>query len=334
MGCAIVDNQEQQQQLQNVDRRKMDMSAGCPRRVAMLKQPNKQKASQLKESHSALVKILESAPLKKATKPQSHSLPHQRLLSQPQTQPQKPQSPTNHHITPIITKQEPQLRPESGSESMSPPPTASAGDALSAISIRPPNQHYYRKRAKHLTICDTASSSGDEEENPREHSTESETMCPWKKTRIAREWRQKRESTDASESAAEQMICDEDNEDDDVDDGVEADADVNNADEDACCQCHLKDNKKTVGWRRASSESSSGCDDGHQSPTPPPPNTTSYRAHGSECGDSDGGQHGNITELCKKFEENLTEKDVRNSFYNCFTYSKLAIVFLNIKFRS
>lgn len=297
MGCAIADNQEQQQQLHHqttvVDRNNTDISAGCPRRViAMETQPMIHlKVSQLKESHSALVKILESAPLNKATKPQSH---HQRLPQAQTTPPHQQQQATHHnHITQVITKQEPQLRPESGSESMSPPPAINIGDALN----RPPNHHYYRKRAKHLTICDTASSSGDDDENPRKHSaTESpaaDVICPWKKTRIAREWRQKRESTDASESAAEQMVCDED--DDDADGGVEAD----------CCDCQ-KD-KNTFGWRRASSESSSGCDDGHQSPSPP--NTTPRSSHGSECGDSDG-QHGNISELCKKFNENLSEKDV------------------------
>lgn len=310
MGCAIAENNQEQKQLHQtnvvvVDRHTTMSGGGCPRSIASMARqpPNTQKVSQLKESHSALVKILESAPLKKATKPpQSHPQPppsHQRLSSH---QPQ----PIIHHS--IHTKQESQLRPESGSESMSPPPTVHNDNAGS----RPPNQHYYRKRAKHLTICDTASSSGDEEGSPPTHSegsTATESMCPWKKTRIAREWRQKRESTDASESsAAEPMICDDEEDDEDVDDGVEVD-------DEGCCECQ-KDNKTTpIGWRRASSESSSGCDDSHRSPSSSPPNAASCSAHGSECGDSDGGHNGgNISELCKKFQENLSENDVRYLF--------------------
>lgn len=290
MGCAIAENQEQPK-LHSVDR-SIEMPACCPRRIPKASmEPINPKVSQLKESHSALVKILESAPLKKATKQQSH--PHQRIPNQQQTQPQfTPTQPTNHSNTNLL------LRPESGSESISLPPS---GD--NPIS-RPPNHNFYRKRAKHLAFCDTASSSGDDEDHPQKQSTDTmcaEVICPWKKTRIAREWRQKRESIDAYESAAEQIVCDEYDE----DDGVDINDDENyDAFERGCCECP-KD--KLIDWRRASSESSSGCDDGHQSPSPP---NTKIHGPGSECGDSDC-KHGNISELCKKFNENLSEEDVR-----------------------
>lgn len=83
---------------------------------------------------------------------------------------------------------------------------------------------------------------------------------------------------------------------DQEDDGVEGDADVNDDDAyDSSCECE----DKTIGWRRASSESS-GCDDGHSSPK--------HMSQCSDCSDSDG--VANISELCKKFNENLSEKDV------------------------
>lgn len=326
MGCAINENQQQQQQSNNerCNGQQTDLFAGaangCPRRLVMattavpmmpLQPTNSQKASHLKESHSALVKILESAPLNKSNKTSVRS--HHQNQSQPQAPPQ--------HIN---TVQSPQLRSVaieslSGHQSsMSPPPSSSTsptaivvnhspansrspscnGSPITSDNSRPTHHHHYRKRAKHLTICDTAS-SGEEEEssapsvNKRQSSScaAAEMICPWKKTRIAREWRQKQNGT-ADSLVSDKMVIDEEE-----DDGVEGDADVNDDDAyDSSCECE----DKTIGWRRASSESS-GCDDNHHSPK-----------HSSQCGECSDSSDGvaNISELCKKFNDNLSEKDV------------------------
>lgn len=225
MGCAM---QELQQQTNEPIR--MDLT-GCYSRVNGPSSPidlksSQQKISQLKESHSALVKILESAPIQRLDK--------ERILVGGDG---SSHSGTDMNITPNTDNR----------------------------------HHHYRKRNKHLVDmnnCDNHDKSSEDEGNSKV-----EMICPWKKTRIAREWRQKnKEMQEARERQEEKnKIMDLDDDDDDDED-----------DNDSSCDC-------SEIWRRSSSDSNesiqndSGCD--------------------SDCRE-------NITELCKKFDENLSEQDV------------------------
>lgn len=217
--------QELQQQTNEPIR--MDLT-GCYSRVNGPSSPvdlksSQQRNSQLKESHSALVKILESAPIQRLDKE-------------------------------IIL--------------------VGGSDGSTDTNITP-NQntdnrhHHYRKRNKHLVdnmtnYCDNHDKSSEDESNSKV-----EILCPWKKTRIAREWRQKnKEMQEARERQEEKNKF------------MDLDEDEN--DNDSSCDCNDV-------CRRSSSDSiesiqnDSGCD--------------------SDCRE-------NITELCKKFDENLSEQDV------------------------
>lgn len=218
MGCAIQELEEQTNEPIRMDLTGCYSRVNGPSSPIELK-PSQQKISQLKESHSALVKILESAPIQRLDKE-------------------------------IIII---------------------GGDgSYTDMNITPNTEnrhHHYRKRNKHLVDmnnCDNHDKSSEDEGN-----SNAELICPWKKTRIAREWRQKnKEMQEARERQEEQhKIMDLDDEDED---------------EDSSCDC-------SDIWRRSSSDSNesiqndSGCD--------------------SDCRE-------NISELCKKFEENLSEEDV------------------------
>lgn len=219
--------QELQQQTNEPIR--MDLT-GCYSRVNGPSSPvdlksSQQKNSQLKESHSALVKILESAPIQRLDK---------------------------------------EIILVGGSDGSGSP----SGTETNITPNTDNRHHHYRKRNKHLVDtnnCDNHDKSSEDESN-----TKVEMICPWKKTRIAREWRQKnKEMQEARERQEDKnKFMDLDDEDDD-----------NN---DSSCDCNDI-------WRRSSSDSiesiqnDSGCD--------------------SDCRE-------NITELCKKFDENLSEQDV------------------------
>ncbi len=221
MGCAM---QELQQQTNEPIR--MDLT-GCYSRVngpsspvdlksSQQQQQQQQKNSQLKESHSALVKILESAPIQRLDKEII-------LVGGSDGGTDTPNNTDNRH-------------------------------------------HHYRKRNKHLVDmnnCDNHDKSSEDESNSKV-----EMICPWKKTRIAREWRQKNKEMQEARERQEEKNKFMDLDDDD--------------DDDSSCDCNDV-------WRRSSSDSiesiqnDSGCD--------------------SDCRE-------NITELCKKFDENLSEQDV------------------------
>lgn len=220
--------QELQQQTNEPIR--MDLT-GCYSRVNGPSSPvdlksSQQKNSQLKESHSALVKILESAPIQRLDK---------------------------------------EIILVGGSDGSSP-----SGTETNVTPNTDNRHHHYRKRNKHLVDmnnCDNHDKSSEDESN-----TKVETICPWKKTRIAREWRQKnKEMQEARERQEDKNKCMDLDDEDDGDD-----------DNDSSCDCNDI-------WRRSSSDSiesiqnDSGCD--------------------SDCRE-------NITELCKKFDENLSEQDV------------------------
>lgn len=251
---------------------KMDLSACCQRitggeqqrSIASNKSPspqlhpqqNNQKHSQLKESHSALVKILESAPIKQPSPP-----------------------------APITGDGNSQL----------------AAAIVKNSNISETRHSQYRKRVKH-SICDNhdRNSSGDDDDQSSvasvdrtapagDLSTAAEVLCPWKKTRIAREWRQKKETVQDATVAVdaklpltggmERMVIDDgDDEQDDEDEDV-----------DSSCECGNK-----LSWRRVSSDSNDSC--------------LSHQHNDSSSCDSDCLE--NISDLCKKFNENLSENDV------------------------
>lgn len=200
------------------------------------------------------------------------------------------------------------------------------------------HHHHHRKRNKHLIEkqCDNMDKSSDEEGagyGIDSDTREAEKICPWKKTRIAREWRQQCKLNDepttvvinlctANESSNSDNTMDsvhmndsntiagtndlyhagdDDNDDcggdcDEDDDAVDDDNDNMDADDDDetvadnLCDCNTR-------WRRSSSDSNdnvqndSGCD--------------------SDCPE-------NITQLCKKFDKNLSKQNVINIFHFSF----------------
>lgn len=115
---------------------------------------NSGKSSQLKETHSALVKILESAPI--------------------------PSVNNNNTSTSV-------------------PPFTKSTTPLVNQTVNQTQSVYHRKRNKHLnaisTHCDMDKSSDEEvgcnsNSSASSNASEAEIICPWKKTRIAREWHQ------------------------------------------------------------------------------------------------------------------------------------------------
>lgn len=127
--------------------------------------------------------------------------------------------------------------------------------------------------------CDDLDKSSDDEmgcnsnSSASSNASEAELICPWKKTRIAREWQQQ----PPHHHYAMQQHHHHDKSQELNDDDGEAD------DNSSQCECYNT-------WRRSSSDSNesiqnndSGCD--------------------SDCPE-------NITELCKKFDANLSEQDV------------------------
>lgn len=128
------------------------------------------KSSQLKETHSALVKILESAPIPSKTSTSS-------------------------------TVQQPQPQPEQQPQQQQPPPPSTFTKSTTILVHHSANQPstYHRKRNKHLNAisahCDMDKSSDEEvgcssNSSASSNASEAEIICPWKKTRIAREWHQ------------------------------------------------------------------------------------------------------------------------------------------------
>lgn len=139
--------------------------------------------------------------------------------------------------------------------------------------------------------CDDLDKSSDDEmgcnsnSSASSNASEAELICPWKKTRIAREWQQQPPHHYAMTHHQHHEKSQEFNEDD-----------AEEEDSNSQCECYNT-------WRRSSSDSNesiqnndSGCD--------------------SDCPE-------NITELCKKFDENLSEQDVIICWITLFTHTHL-----------
>lgn len=239
------------------------------------------KSSQLKKSHSALVKILESAPI------------HPRTFQHPNAPAEESQTLTTKNIPPsnVIGNSEPS---------------------------RYSHHHHYRKRSKH--------SMDRNSDNQDRSSEEDDELCkggggvldektnvgPWKKTRISREWRQKKQEQLHLHHHKQRSQCNQSLETNNCHESIEPTdhlANVNdnnvNDDGDSSCDCSSDDNNSW--WRRSLSDSSesiqndSGCD--------------------SDCIE-------NITDLCNKFEENLSENDVIINFgFNLNSFCRLMMFF-------
>lgn len=218
-------------------------------------QRNLNKISHLKQSHSALVKILESAPIN-SCKLSNNKIKH-----------------TKH----TVNDNETSTTNTSSFSSTASSPSSATIAVTNSIS----NHHHHRKRNKHLIEmhCDDLDKSSDDEmgcnsnSSASSNASEAELICPWKKTRIAREWQQQ----PPHHHYAMQQHHHHDKSQELNDDDGEAD------DNSSQCECYNT-------WRRSSSDSNesiqnndSGCD--------------------SDCPE-------NITELCKKFDANLSEQDV------------------------
>lgn len=183
-----------------------------------LQQQQQQPHSQLKQAHSVLVKILESAPIKQ--KSTVSAAIAQQLQSQKTTRPQQQQSPNSLNDQQQIhvnQPQQPQQQQQQTSNIILPTTQQHNAEVLtnSTDSRQPTHHHHYRKRAKHLAAANhlqqtttEAPSSGDDDEMPLVAPpapvaivarTSAESICPWKKTRIAKEWRQQRESQDSDD---------------------------------------------------------------------------------------------------------------------------------------
>lgn len=134
------------------------------------------KSSQLKQSHSALVKILESAPIPSNTSPPQSST-FEKTTTNTTT------NSSSNNITNMLIVQQ-QTNQQTNQQST-----------------------YHRKRNKHLNTinaqCDMDKSSDEEigcnsnssassnaSSSASSNASEAEIICPWKKTRIAREWHQ------------------------------------------------------------------------------------------------------------------------------------------------
>lgn len=242
------------------------------------------KVSQLKESHSALVKILESAPIQQQqqqNQPQTVTITSEELLSSASSSPS------------LIEK-------KSWLELQ-----ATNDQPLQRFQSHNYQNHLHRKRNKQNLVddnCDNIDKSSEDDDDfgssncnssASSITSEIDTIYPWKKTRIAREWRQQHQITEtevtnckqseasvpsSDESANPRPIYNNNNDNDNIDNNT---FDEDDEGENIGCECHNN-------WRRISSDSNdtqndSGCD--------------------SDCPE-------NISELCKKFNENLSEQDV------------------------
>lgn len=325
---------------------------------------NLNKFSQLKESHSALVKILESAPL------QQQQQPSQPAAQQPpSTQTASRSVVTSEQIktqlNSIVTIDELSASPLAINDTINGVirETQSAaiggGDGHHPTNYHHHHQHQYhihhhhhhRKRNKQHVVdehCDSLDKSSEEDDelggsssstsSASSVTSEVETIFPWKKTRIAREWRQhKMQATTNAVTIATVAdkkltaidggsIVDHNNttanntnnnhsnsivnehemhvdDDGDCDDDDEDETDNHN------CECHYHHHRQH-NCRRISSDSSdslqndSGCD--------------------SDCPE-------NISELCKKFDENFIKQDVNilliiPSLNLCMYFSHVLII--------
>lgn len=164
------------------------------------------KSSQLKEAHSALVKILESAPIyNKSTKlNENTAMPSMKLITKAASKETIVSGAfasipsADVHMDNVMMIADGQILLKSEPKQSA---TLLVNQWISQCNVTDKQQHhqyYHRKRNKHLIDhlnCDMDKSSDEEigyNSNSSGHSSanEAELVCPWKKTRIAREWHQ------------------------------------------------------------------------------------------------------------------------------------------------
>lgn len=377
MGCAMQEQQSQQQQQQPTLKviiskdvqQTSDYQTMCSRHqhakgiTANVNNTNSNisnvnKFSQLKESHSALVKILESAPIQQQQQ-QSQTQPgsvvtSEQLKNQVNSVTIDESSVSvckngNAHLSPqrqplcndINNDQQPAIIGDGHHHSSS---TSHANYHLMVNQHHIHHHHHHRKRNKtHIIdeLCDSLDKSSEDDDDMGGSSNSSsassvtsevETVFPWKKTRIAREWRQQHKlQATVTATATEKKLIDYVQIMATSDDGsssnttttenntnnhlsnisnnqeemhVEDDGDYDDDDDDdeldnSSCECHHHHHHHQHNCRRISSDSSdslqndSGCD--------------------SDCPE-------NISELCKKFDENFIKQDVNMLMPNTYIF--------------
>jgi hypothetical protein len=250
--------------------------------------------TKLKQSHSALVKLLESAPISTpAPQPPANTTSngqHEVAVDQKTT--------TNHHhhhhYRKKMVKQLEHIKQNSDSD------ISKSLESSSSQKVISDNVKSVSKVSQMCPEQGPPSCSGSDEDDAKLTASADQAVAPlpWKKTRIAREWRQKKQQEETptvvvsppppqppqtepsanNEQASAVQPMDTDEEDMDV------------------CEHHLLENLYHNDdhhmCRRNSLES---CSDGGG------PNDSGCD---SDCPDN------NINELCKRFDENLTDEDV------------------------
>lgn len=199
---------------------------------------NSGKSSQLKETHSALVKILESAPINhniksnkiNDSKTSSNTMSTMKLITKAAakatttsttTSSINPQLPTTNDTINLVEN-----LPSSKSQTpllvnqwINQQNINSNKNIINNSNIDKQQHHhfYHRKRNKHLIDnmhCDMDKSSDEEigcnsNSSASSNASEAEIICPWKKTRIAREWHQSQKTNDNDITMNEQIIIDD-----------------------------------------------------------------------------------------------------------------------------
>lgn len=215
------------------------------------------KSANLKESHSALVKLLESAPISetKGTEPTNidnfKSTHHQHYRDEPQ-----------FSEVSVIQK----VKDETFNDS-----------TTNNSSIKTENQQ--------ISTVET-----------KQEETSSEKYATWKKTRLAREWREKK-IREEEEIRKKQKL--------DLSLPRNVTAQILDTDDDSMSECEHHHHKHLHRRNSASDDTSS----------------SEYGQNDSGC-DSDCPD--NINELCKNFSEKLSEEnqEVRSKFYSISIYMK------------
>lgn len=214
------------------------------------------RSSQLKEAHSALVKILESAPISnKSTKlNDSGAMPSMKLLMAKHAA--KESSSTSNASTAIrltdaivgdvmvavgtvdwqpLTRctgidlaadqktsvalkigQQPLLLQQQQQQQQASASLSNQWMCQRNVTDKQHHHYYHRKRNKHVidtSICDMDKSSDEEigynsPSSGHSSANEAELICPWKKTRIAREWHQSQTTFADHPMPMDEQMCD------------------------------------------------------------------------------------------------------------------------------
>jgi hypothetical protein len=260
--------------------------------------------TKLKQSHSALVKLLESAPISTPapsspanTNQQQH---HQLEVAVDHTTTTSSTTNQHHHYRKKMVKLLEHIKSNSSDSDISKSLQSSSSQKVISDNVKCVSNVSQMCPDKGPISC-----SGSEEDDAK-----TVAPLPWKKTRLAREWRQKKqqeetptvvvspppttqtETTADTQQASAPAVQPMDTDEEDVD----------------MCEHHILENlyHNDNGDHICRRNSLESCSDGG--------------GHNDSGCDSDCPDN-NINELCKRFDENLTDEDVcvvRHRFFNHF----------------